>query len=141
MSIFKLEINPDEMKHIGDEIENRVRSRQHEHGNFVKKENELAASTLNYAGSEVEELSYELFRAREYVKIFPEDDPFSPVRTSGVRKFYHRVVRRLLRRQIVFNEFMLSASEEIWRKLKNLEDRISAIEKNKPGKGSGHGNE
>jgi len=135
MSIFKLDIDADELKSLENKIADSVRDRILENGDYVKKENTLIANVLNYSTTEVEDLPYELFRAREYVKIFPEDDPFSSVKTSSLSRFYHRVVRRLLRQQIVFNEFMLSASEEIWKKMKNLEDRISAIEKDKRNKG------
>jgi hypothetical protein len=140
MSIFKLDINADELKRLEGEIEKRMLSRKSTHSNYIQKEDALAASVLDYVNAEVDDLPYELFRAREYVKIFPEDDPFSMQKTSKLGRFYRRVVRRLLRKQIVFNEFMLSASEETWKKLKNLEDRISALEKKKPGTGQDNDN-
>lgn len=139
MGIFKLNMDAGESKRVDDEIEARIQERLRENGDFILKENTLASPVLNYSNADVEDLPYELFRAREYVKIFPEEDPFSFEKTSKIRRFYHRVVRRLLRQQIVFNEFMLSASEEIWGKLKDLEDRISALEKNKSGTGHGNG--
>lgn len=140
MSIFKFEINDDDLKRIQDEIDCRVDSHVREHGDFIKKENEIASSVLNYNTSEIQDTPYDLFRAREYVKIFPEDEPFSPSKTSGIRRFYHRIVRRLLRQQIVFNEFILSALEEIWSEQKKLEDRIAKIEKSISEKASGHDN-
>lgn len=140
MSIFKLDINPDEFNKIENEIQKRVNSLIQTKGDLLQKENDIASSVLNYASKDVEDLSYELFRAREYVKIFPENDPFSNEKISKFRRFYHRIVRRLLRQQIVFNEFILSASEEIWKKLHDLEERFNEIEKNQKDKGSGHGN-
>lgn len=136
MSIFKLDINSDEFKKIESEIQNRVNSLVQEKGDLLRKENEIASSVLNYASTGVEDISYELFRAREYVKIFPENNPFSNEKASKFRRFFHRIVRRLLRQQIVFNEFMLAASEEIWKKLRDLEKRLNAMEKNQKNRGS-----
>ncbi len=137
MGIFKINAKSEDIKRLEQQIENRVKERVKEHGDFVQKEDELAATVLNYSDREMEDVPYELFRAREYVKMFPEEDFVAPKRFSGLRRFYQRVVRRLLRQQIVFNEFMLGAVEELNQRLVSLEKKTKSLEDTKPKTGGG----
>ena len=141
MGIFKINAKLEDSKRLEQQIESRVKERVKEHGDFVQKENELAAPVLDYSNREMEDVPYELFRAREYVKMFPEEDFVAPGRFSGMRRLYQRIVRRLLRQQIVFNEFMLGAVEELNQRLVSLEKRIKFLEDVKPKTGGGDDSE
>ena len=127
MGIFKINVKSEELKRLEQQIEDRVKERTKQHGDYVQKENELAAPVVNYSDIEMEDISYELFRAREYVKMFPEEDFFAPKRSSGLRRFYQRVVRRLLRQQIVFNQFMLGAVEDLNNRIVKIEQKLKSL--------------
>jgi hypothetical protein len=127
MGIFRINVKPDELERLEQQIEDRVRERKKQHGDYVEKENELAAPVVNYSDVEMEDISYELFKAREYVKMFPEEDFFAPRRSSGFKRFYQRVVRRVLRQQIVFNQFMLGAVEDLNCRIVKIEQKLKSL--------------
>ncbi len=137
MGIFKGNLGPEELRNLEQQIEKRVKERAGKHGNYVEEENKLAAPVVNYSDREMENVPYELFMARKYVKMFPEEEFGPPKRFSGLRSFFQRVVRRILRQQIVFNEFMLGAMEELNQRLISLEEETKSLENKKSKKGRG----
>ena len=137
MGIFSANIETSKLNRLEELIESRISERMKKHGGYIADERNLVSGLTDYSGKEMEEVSYELFRAREYVRIFSEEDFFTTKRFSRVRTFYRRVVRRLLRQQIVFNEFILGALEDINERLSRIERKIDSLdgEKQKSDKG------
>ena len=127
METFKTNLGPDENRRLNQLVEERVKARVSEHGEFMKKEDELAAPALGYSHVEMEDVPYELFMARQFVKMFPDEKFGPPKRLGGLRRFFQRVMRRILRQQIVFNEFSLGAIEELNRRLVELERRVESL--------------
>ena len=127
MGIFKIKVKPEELKRLEQQIEDRVKERTKQHGDYVQKEDELAAPVVNYSDIEMEDISYEPFRAREYVKMCPDEDFFAPKRSSGLKRFYQRGIRRLLRQQIVFNQFMLGAVEDLNNRIVKIEQKLKSL--------------
>ena len=83
---------------------------------------------LDYSHVEMEDLPYELFMARQFVKMFPDEKFGPPKRFAGLRRFFQRAMRRVLRQQIVFNEFSLGAVEELNRRLVELERKVESLQ-------------
>ena len=131
MGIFKIDVAPDKLKQMEQQIEERLKQRREEHGDYIARENELAAPVVNYSDVEMEKISYELFKARDYVRIFPDEDFLAPKRTSRMKRFFQRVVRRVLRQQIVFNEFILGAMEDLNSRIVKLEEKNRSLQGDK----------
>jgi len=76
---------------------------------------------LDYGRSSFEEITYDLYNARKFVRMFPDEAESTRGFGGWIKRFYHRVVRRLLRQQIVFNEAVLGVLEDLDERLKRLE--------------------
>ena len=48
-----------------------------------------------------------------------------------MKRFFQRVVRRVLRQQIVFNEFMLGAMEDLNNRIVKLEEKNQSLQGDK----------
>ena len=127
MGTFKINVESEKLKQLEQQIDERLKQRKEKHGDYIAKENELAAPVVDYSSVEMENISYELFKARDYVKIYPEESFFAPKRKSRIKRFFQRVVRRILRQQIVFNEFMLAAVEDLSNRIVKLEEKIKSL--------------
>jgi hypothetical protein len=119
---FKADMSDEKQAALESEIEKRLEKRKAELGDVREAERKAIGSLLDYGRAGIDDVSYDLFNARKYVKMFPEADvaageatPCLPVR------LYQKVVRRLLRQQVVFNESVLGVLEDHEERLSKLE--------------------
>jgi len=54
MGIFKIDVGSDKLKQLEQQIEERLKQRKKEHGDYIARENELAAPVVNYSDVEME---------------------------------------------------------------------------------------
>jgi len=129
MSMFEAKIPREKLAAVEREIERRIEAKKKKFGDVQATEKEAIGDLLDYGRAAVDDISHDHYIARKFVKMFPERDvaageamPSLPVR------FYHKVVRRLLRQQIVFNESVLGFLEETEQRVSELERRLKDLE-------------
>jgi hypothetical protein len=76
---------------------------------------------LDYGRAGCERITYDLYNARKFVRMFPDEAESARGAFGWIRRFYQRVLRRLCRQQIVFNEAVLGVLEDLDERLKKLE--------------------
>ncbi len=125
MSIFKADLPEEELDELERKIETRIETRRIKEGDVQAAEKQAIGNLLDYGRPAVDDISYDLYNARRFVKIFPEPDVVAGEKVPGLPvRFYHKVVRRLLRQQIVFNQSVLGVLEENERRLSDLEKKL-----------------
>jgi len=125
MSIFKADLPEEELDELERKIETRIETRRIKEGDVQAAEKQAIGNLLDYGRAAVDDISYDLYNARRFVKIFPEPDAAAGEKVPGLPvRFYHKVVRRLLRQQIVFNQSVLGVLEENERRLSELEKKL-----------------
>jgi hypothetical protein len=70
-----------------------------------------------------EDITYDLYNARRFVRMFPDEAEAGRGPFGWVKRLYQRIVRRVLRQQIVFNEAVLGVLEDLDERMKRLERR------------------
>jgi len=136
MSRFRADIPEDKLATLEREIDKRIEERKKQLGDVKAAEKEAIGGLLDYGRTGVDDISYDLYNARKFVKIFPEPDVAAGERPPGLlARLYHKVVRRLLRQQIVFNQSVLGVLEEQEQRLSQLEKRV----RERAGRSSGNG--
>lgn len=128
MSIFKADIAPKELERIEREIDKRIKERKAKYGDYLEKEDALARQVLKYHEIQMEDVPYELYMARKYARVFPEEEFGQPKRLGGIRRFLRRVVRRVIRPQIVYNEFITGAVDDLNQRITELEEKTKSLE-------------
>jgi hypothetical protein len=133
MDWFSAQISQEKLAAIAREIDERIRAREKKLGDVQAAERQAIGDLLNYSRASVEDISYDRYLARKFVKMFPEPDaaageppPRLPVR------LYQKVVRRLLRQQLVFNQSILGFLEETAERLSQLEKRLDELKSSSP---------
>lgn len=133
MNWFSAQISQEKLAAIAREIDERIRAREKEFGDVQAAERQAIGDLLDYRRASVEDISYDHYLARKFVKMFPEPDaaarepaPLLPVR------LYQKVVRRLLRQQLVFNQSILGFLEETAERLSQLEKKLGELKSPPP---------
>jgi hypothetical protein len=135
---FKANIPEERLAELEREIDRRIEERKGELGDVESAETEAIGNLLDYGrpaagGCGSENISYDHYNARKFVKIFPEPDVAAGERSPNVVvRFYHKVVRRLLRQQIVFNQSVLGVLDEQEKRLAELERKLEDLKKRSP---------
>jgi hypothetical protein len=128
MSTFEADVPKEKLAALEQEIENRIQARKKEFGDVESAEKEAIGNLLDYGRAAVDDVSYDLFNARKFVKIFPEPDAAAGERMPCLFvRLYRKVVRRLLRQQIVFNQSVLGVLEENEQRLSDLERKAKEL--------------
>ena len=133
MNWFSAQMSREKLAAIAREIDERIRAREKELGDVQAAERQAIGDLLDYRRAFVEDISYDRYLARKFVKMFPEPDaaageppPRLPVR------LYQKVVRRLLRQQLVFNQSILGFLEETAERLSQLEKKLGELKSSSP---------
>ena len=128
MAKFKADIPEEELVALEREIENRIEAKKRRLGDVQAEEKKAIGDLLDYSHAALADISYDLYNARKFVKIFPEPDVAAGEATPGLLvRMYHKVVRRLLRQQIVFNQSVLGVLEENEQRLSELERKVKEL--------------
>jgi hypothetical protein len=125
MAKFEADIPKERLVALESEIEKRIERRKGQLGDIQGAEKEAIGNLLDYGRTSIDDVSYDLFNARKYVKMFPEADVAAGERTPCLLvRLYQKVVRRLLRQQVVFNQSVLGVLEEHEQRFSELEREL-----------------
>jgi hypothetical protein len=128
--MMRFEANIPDEKRLGleQEIERRVKDKEKRFGDVQAAEKEAIGDLLNYGRAALDDISYDHYNARKFVKMFPEPDVAAGQKGPClVIRLYQKVVRRLLRQQIVYNESVLGVLEETERRVCELEKKLEEL--------------
>ena len=121
MNLFDADIDTQRKAEIEATIAARTEQRRADGQDPVADEQRLIGDLLDYGRNEYESITYDLYNARRFVRMFPDEAESGGGPFGWIKRFYQRVVRRLLRQQIVYNEAVLGVLED-------LEDRVKKLE-------------
>ena len=122
MSLFDADIDAQRKAQLEAAIAERMAKKRADGADPAAEERARIGDLLDYGRSEFEDISYDLYNARKFVRMFPDEADASRGGFGWLRRLYQRIVRRVLRQQIVFNEAVLGVLED-------LEERVKALEK------------
>ncbi len=121
MDLFDADIDAQRKAEIEATIAKRLAKRRADGSDPTAEERRRIGDLLEYGRSEFEEISYDLYNARKFVRMFPDETDASRGPFGWIKRLYQRVVRRVLRQQIVFNEAVLGVLEDLDERVKRLE--------------------
>jgi hypothetical protein len=121
MNLFDADIDAQRKAEIEATIAARVQQRRTGGEDPVADEQRLVGDLLDYGRHEYESITYDLYNARKFVRMFPDEAESRGGPMGWIKRFYQRVVRRLLRQQIVYNEAVLGVLEDLEERVKKLE--------------------
>ena len=123
--MFRLTGDEDKARRIKNKIAGNIAERKRQYGDIEKREKEAIGSLLSYGEREMENISYDLYNARKFVKIFPEEAASGSGKSGILKRFYQKVVRRVLRQQIVFNQSVVGTLNDLNERLAKVEDEMN----------------
>jgi len=132
MGLFDADIDAQRKAEIEATITKRMAERRANGSDPTVEERHRIGDVLDYGRTDFEQITYDLYNARKFVRMFPDEAEGSGGLVGGIKRLYQRVVRRLLRQQIVFNEAVLGVLEDLDERLKKLEAGDDTADK--PGK-------
>jgi hypothetical protein len=121
MPLFDADIDAQRKAEIEATIGERMAARRARGDDAAGEERRRLGDLLDYGRTEFEQITYDLYNARKFVRMFPDEAEGTGGLFGGIKRLYRRVVRRLLRQQIVFNEAVLGVLEDLDERLKKLE--------------------
>jgi hypothetical protein len=121
MPLFDADIDAQRKAQIEATIAERMAARRADGADPVAEERRRTGDLLDYGRTEFEQITYDLYNARKFVRMFPDEAEGAGGLLGGIKRLYQRVVRRLLRQQIVFNQAVLGVLEDLDERLKKLE--------------------
>lgn len=125
MSWFEADIPKEKQAALEQEIERRIEAKKKKSGDVRAAEKQAIGDLLEYGRAALDDISYDHYNARKFVKMFPEPDVAAGEKGPCLFvRLYQKVVRRLLRQQIVYNESVLGVLEETERRLSELEKKL-----------------
>jgi hypothetical protein len=121
MPLFDADIDAQRKAQIETTIGERMAARRATGDDAAAEERRRIGDLLDYRRTEFEQITYDLYNARKFVRMFPDEAEGARGLFGGIKRLYRRVVRRVLRQQIVFNEAVLGVLEDLDERVKNLE--------------------
>lgn len=118
---FKISVDSSKLEELHQRIEHVVAEIERKYGDVTEEERRKIGNVLNYGKVPVDDICYDHYKARLHRLMFPDEDPVGGIKDFA-RRFYRKVVRRLLRQQLVFNQSVVGT-------LDDMHQRLSAIEK------------
>ncbi len=135
MGWFEADISEEKQAALEQEIERRIQARKEKSGDVQAAEKQAIGGLLEYGRGAHDDISYDHYNARKFVKMFPEPDVAAGEKGPClVVRLYQKVVRRLLRQQIVYNESVLGVLEETERRLSELEKKLERLKQDVSGR-------
>jgi hypothetical protein len=128
MSWFEADIPEQKRLALEQDIERRLEAKKDKFGDLQAAEREAIGGLLDYNRAAPDDISYDHYNARKFVKMFPEPDVGAGERAPCLLvRLYQKVVRRLLRQQIVFNQSVLGVLEETEQRLSEVEKKLEEL--------------
>ncbi|MBN1917594.1 MAG: hypothetical protein JW889_06765 [Verrucomicrobia bacterium] len=121
MGWFEMDIDAQHKAELEAAVEKRLAERQGKGEDPEADEQRCIGDLLDYAKRGFEDISYDLYNARKFVRMFPDEAEGASGILARLKRFYRRVVRRVLRQQIVYNEAVLGVLEDLERRVRKLE--------------------
>jgi len=121
MSFFDADIGARRKAELEATIAERMAERRADGGDPSAEERRRIGDLLDYGRTTFEQITYDLYNARKFVRMFPDEAEASGGPIGWIKRFYQRVVRRVLRQQIVYNEAVLGVLEDLDARVKKLE--------------------
>lgn len=128
MSFFDADIDDQRKAKLDAAIAAGASERRAAGADSTTEEEGRIGDLLEYNHREFENITYDLYNARKFVRMFPDESEGRGGLFGWLKRFYQRVVRRLLRQQVVFNEAVLGVLEDLDERVKKLEDKRSGGE-------------
>ena len=124
MGLFDADIDSQRKAELEAVVAKRAAERRADGADPTSEERRQIGDLLEYNRREFEDITYDLYNARKFVRMFPDEAEGHGGLFGWVKRFYRRVVRRLLRQQIVFNEAVLGVLEDLDERVKKLEGKL-----------------
>lgn len=126
MNLFDADIDTQRKAELEAAIAERMKERRAGGQDPAAEEQRLVGDLLDYGRTEYESITYDLYNARKFVRMFPDEAESGDGAFGWIKRLYQRVVRRLLRQQIVYNEAVLGVLEDLEARVKRLEETRKA---------------
>jgi len=120
VSFFDADIDAQRKAELEAAIAKGASERRADGADPTSEERRKIGDLLEYNRREFEDITYDLYNARKFVRMFPDEAEGYGGLLGWAKRFYRRVVRRLLRQQIVFNEAVLGVLEDLDERAKKL---------------------
>ena len=127
---FRVSGDPGKLENIRQRIDRAVLEVEKKHGNVVEEERRKTGSLLDYCKVPVDDICYDHYKARQHRLMFPDDDP-APGLMGFARRLYRKVVRRLLRQQLVFKQSVVATLDDMHQRLRAIEKKLGIVSDNK----------
>ena len=128
---FKIASAPEKIDEIKSRIESVVSDIESKHGDVTVEERKKIGDLLNYGHTPVDNICYDHYKARLHKLMFPGDESLEGGPRGFVRRFYRKVLRRLLRQQLVFNQSVVGTLDDMHKRLSAIEEKLGIGPKNK----------
>ncbi len=126
MRSFRIAVSEEKLREIEQKIHEGIAERRTKFGDVEKIEKEAIGDLLNYRSVGVEQISYDLYNARKFEKIFPEEGYHSTTKTNFLKRLYGKIVRKIFRGQIVFNQSVVGVLNDFEARLTDIEKEINS---------------
>ncbi len=124
---FKVAVDDSKLEQLHKRIEQAADEIERKYGDVVEQERQKTGKLLNYGETPIDDISYDHWKAQQHRFMFPEgDDPGGGIK-GLVRRFYRKVVRRLLRQQLVFNQSVVGTLDDMHQRLRTIEKKLDII--------------
>ncbi len=130
MRSFRIAVSEEKLREIEQKIHDGIAERRTKFGDVQKIEKEAIGDLLNYGSVGVEEISYDLYNARKFEKIFPEESYYSTAKANFLKRLYRKIVRKIFRGQIIFNQSVVGVLNDFEARLADIEKKIDSKKNN-----------
>ena len=127
---FKIAVGPEKLDQLRQRIEKAVEEIEQKFGDVTDQERKKIGSLLAYAKTPVDDICYDHYKARVHRLMFPEHIEHPGIK-GVIYRFYKRVVRRLLRQQLVFNQSVVGTLDDMHERLSRIEKKLGIVPESK----------
>ena len=128
---FDIAVSDAQRETISAGIEQTVARITDAHGDVCAEERQRVGNLLRYNETPVDDICYDHYKARLHRLMFPDDDDMVKGIRGFIRRYYRKVIRRLLRQQLVFNQSVVGTLDDMNERLRILEQKIIALQNKK----------
>jgi len=123
---FEIAMAPEKLEELRARIERAVAEIEQKYGDVTGEERKKIGSLLDYGKTPVDDICYDHYKARLHKLMFPEVDSHTGIK-AAIYRLYKRVVRRLLRQQLVFNQSVVGTLDDMHERLSRIEEKLGIV--------------